>query len=564
MIPSEDTRAIMSTHTNPNNIRDAVAVLIRYRWRFVLPAFLVTAGVLSIALLLPRRYQAEATFERRIDPILSEMNSRGASRVQSPRGMTTKEIVGDAAVETLITQLKADAAGKKDERRVAQAVNDFRHDLPKNVILRYDVSNNELDRVTISYLSTDPEMARRAVNRLVENYLTLTRAQMEARLTESVSFFEGEVGRERKIIEALENKLLEFEIIHAELLPDNPTNLQNALALTQERLSDLDQNHKKLLLQEAALRTTLAQTPKTTPLVTHGINPERERLEGELRKTGAELSHAVNVLKMKLRHPDIIALRERIAALEEQISTTASEVITERQVSDNPHHAELELRLAQVEAERQSLETQIALSGKRIESLNAQANELFPIRSDYRKITRELDQHQRQLGFWEDNLRRVRLAATAENGNRGIQLDFVKPCPVVEKPVSPNLTQVMLAAIGIGIMSGVASVFFAHRSDETFTTGEELAKALQTPLMGSVSEIISSHQRRMRRLRNLVIYPMNAAAMLAVLAILVGVLYLQLERPADLAKLRQAPGRFLFKQADTQPQLSPLAMSNRE
>lgn len=541
----------MSTQTNPtNNIREAVTALIRYRWRFVLPAFVVTAGIFSVALMVPRKYQADAVFERRVDPVLSEMNSKGASQIQNPRGTIVQELSGELAVEKLIKQIKAESAGKPDSRGIAQGVNDLRHEVSKSVVVRYDMSNNELDRITVSYISANPDMARLVVNRLVENYIQQTRQAMEQRLTQSASFFENEVIRERGIIEDLENKLLQFEIAHAELLPDNPTSLQMTLTDAQARLAEMEQNLKALATREETIGQTLRETPAVTPSVTHGPNPEVTRLEGELRRAEATLAEAVNVLKMKDKHPDLIAMRDRVSAIKTEISAAEPEVVIQRQLSDNPRRSELEMTLANAVAERQSLEAQIAATQKRVTELEAQTAGLFPIRSDYRKITRELDQHQRQLGFWEDNLRRVRMAVTAENGNRGIQLDFIKPCAALNRPVSPNLTQVILAAIGIGLMAGVASVFFAHRGDETFASGEELAKNFQIPLMGSVSEIISRKQRQLRTVRNFIVYPLNAVAMLTVLAVLAGVLYLELERPEDYAKLRRAPGRMFFNQPD--------------
>ncbi|MCE9589134.1 MAG: hypothetical protein K8S99_01265 [Planctomycetes bacterium] len=527
----------MCTETNHhNNIREAFAVLLRYRWRFALPAFLAMAGVLIVSLLLPRKYQAEAIFERRTDLVLSEMNSKGAPQLQSPRGSITQELTGETAVEQLVKQLRAEHIEGKAPRLIDQTVNDLRHDLPKSVMVRYDVSNNELDRATVSYVSTDPEMARLIVNKLVENYILRARSVMEKRLAQSATFFEDEVVRERKQIEELENKLLKFEIAHSELLPDSATSLQATLTESQNRLSAEDQALKAAVLNEESLRKSLEQTPKVTPMIVKGPNPELTRLDTELRKAEASLTEAVTVLKMKERHPDLVAMRQRIKSLKAEITHAEPEVVLQRHLSENPHYAELQTALLHAASEREALEAQVTATRKRADELNAQAAGLFPVRSDYRRITREVDQHQRQLAFWEDNLRRVRLAVTAENGNRGIQLDFIKPCPVLDRPVSPNLSQVLLAAVGIGLLSGIASVFFAHRADETFTSGEELAKAFQVPLMGSVSEIISAHQRRLRSIRNFVLYPLNAAAMLAVLAILSGVLYMELEHPSRQGK----------------------------
>jgi hypothetical protein len=95
-------------------------------------------------------------------------------------------------------------------------------------------------------------------------------------------------------------------------------------------------------------------------------------------------------------------------------------------------------------------------------------------------------------------------------------------------------------------MAGASSVFLAHRSDESFADADELSEATHLPLLGSVSEIVSERQRRDQRIRNLVIYPLNALAIAGVLLLLVGVLYLSLERPESYELLKHHPTQFIF------------------
>ena len=110
------------------------------------------------------------------------------------------------------------------------------------------------------------------------------------------------------------------------------------------------------------------------------------------------------------------------------------------------------------------------------------------------KLCRDADQHRRQLAFWEDNLRRVRMAAAAENGDRGVKLDFIKPCPQLYRPVSPNVTQVLLAAVGLGLLAGAGNGVFQWPAAATSpsTTVSSLAGsarwAMKTPAPADVEQ----------------------------------------------------------------------------
>ena len=69
----------MSRHRNQvRALMDACEVLVRFRWRFIVPAFVVTVVILGVCLVLPRKYKAKAIFERRTDLVMTEIMHRGA------------------------------------------------------------------------------------------------------------------------------------------------------------------------------------------------------------------------------------------------------------------------------------------------------------------------------------------------------------------------------------------------------------------------------------------------------------------------------------------------------
>ena len=519
----------------------------RYRWRFLLPLFAVVVIVLAAGMMLPRKFQAEAIFERRTDMVLAEITTRGASQgFQNPRGTVAEEISGQPAIDDLIDSLKVKLAKDTKRQNLINDPSEIRARVNKQVLVRYDISSNELDRIRLTYTSTDAEFARLVVNTLIENHIARTQKAMEQRLQQSSKFFEDEVARERHDIEELEAKMLTFEISHADLLPDNPVNLQTLLTQAQTELSELEQKSQSLATREASLRQSLEATSATTPSIVTGRNPELVRLETRIRELQTELALYTGVYKMTEKHPDLQNLREQIADLQKQAAETEQDVVTSKHIVVNPKRAGIELQLTNIAADREAIAGQLKLKQERIEKLNAQTDGLFPVRSDYRKLSRDVEQKRRQLAFWEDNLRRVRMALSAENGDRGVQFEFLKPCDELDRPVSPNLSQLLVAALALGLVAGGAWVFISHRGDQSFTTGESLASAVNLPLFGSVSEIISARERRVQRLRRFVLYPANAAAMAGVILVMTGLLYLSLERPQTFDKIRRQPAKFVL------------------
>ncbi len=525
-----------------NAVLELWELLLRYRWRFILPAFAITLGVLGMSMMLPRKYSSEAMFERRTDLVLSEITAKGATRnFQEPRNSLVEEITGHLAVDELMEQIEP----KLYQMGVIRSELDrqvLRTNILRGTIVHWDVASGSLDRVRVQYTHSDPRVAQMVVNGLVENYIKRTQRAIEQRLRESSDFFKKEVANARQVIEQLETRMLEFEINNGDLLPESSNSMQERLAARETELQDMIAHRDATEVRIKNLEQAIAETPKTIPEHITAPNPELLRLQEKQRKLQDELANAVDVLKMKDAHPDVISLKKRIAELQVKIDNTDKTIIAQEQHKTNPKLAELELQYTQAKSELEAMNRQIAVVSDQIKAMAAQTDDMFPVRSEYRKLSREIEQAHRQLAFWEDNLRRVEMTLTAEAGQRGIQLDFVRPGRVSPKPVSPNLAQVVMAAIGLGLLAGSLSVFFAHRTDETFASGDELAKAFDLPLLGTVSELISRQQRKARRIRNMILYPTNAMLMAAALIGMATILYLDLEKPDVMNNLKAKVG----------------------
>jgi uncharacterized protein involved in exopolysaccharide biosynthesis len=516
-------------------------ILSRFRWRFIAPAFIVAVLVLAASLMLPRKYKAEAVFERRTDMVLSEIVNHGVGQYQDPRQSRNNKIVGEPALDQLLTSLKTNGNLLEQAKLLPhQLISDVK----RKTSVTYDIASVELDRIRVSYVGMHPEISRTVVNELVRSYIERTRKHLNKRLSQSAAFFEEETEKSKAAIAKLESKQLTYEIEHADLLPNNPNSVQAILTITQQTLREAEQRLATAQSDVEGLTESFKATPKTVPSTVMGRNPQYDRLQTQLRIHQTKHAELTGVFKMKAKHPDIVALLNQINDVQKQLATTNKEIVKETRENANHKYSELELLLTRGKSELASATAQVAQIKERVQALDKQADNLFVVRSEYRKITRKIEDMQSQMGFWDDNLSRVEMALAAETGDRGIQLEFIKECGVLHKPVSPNLTQVLLATGLLGIIAGVISVFYAYRTDESFSDSDTLSETFSLPTFGAVSEIISKRQQSMRKLRRAVIYPFNALAMTAALVILTGLLYMSLERPKMMDSLKENPKSF--------------------
>lgn len=534
----EKSFAMKHAKNQTRAVLDAWDTLWRFRHRFMATAFAVTAVVLLIGLVLPRKYEATAWFERRTDMVIGEIMSSGvrnpsATQMNSGRQIVTPETVR-RAVET-VGQAKVARAMDVPE---TTAVAGLAQLLSPQLIVRHQRDNSESVRVSVALTCYEPEATAEIVNALVVHHIQHAQGMLNEELKHALQFFKSEADRARQRIDGIENKVLEFEIEHGNLLPDSPHSIQSKLADSMARLEDVAQQRDAAMVKVQALQESLDNTPQTMPSTVTARNPLRQQLEDKLREVRNELATCLTVNKMKPKHPDVVALKQQIESIRQEIDQTQEQVVTETQMRVNPKRSELELRLTEARSYLTSLRQQHEKLKRQVRSLNSEFASLFPVRSEYRKLTRAAEQAQRQLAFWEDNYRRVELAMTAEGEDRGQQMQFTVPASPVYRPVSPKLAQLLLAAGMLGLMAGGLSVVLASRSDTSFSRGHDVAKAFNLPLLGTVSELTSRQQLRLQRFRNVVIYPMQVAAMLLILATLVGLLYMDLSQPHVTEKFR--------------------------
>ncbi len=544
----------MSTkHSQPEALIEMWSILIRHRWRFILPAFLISAIMLGASLFLPRRYESKAVFERQTDMVLTEMLSRGASRnFVDPVGSLSSQIADTQALEELVEVFRQSPEVMAALEADGKTLETFREEIAHKINIHKQLFGSDRAQFEVSLISSDPLLSERAVNTLVDLYIRRTRVAMESKLRESAGFFDQRMQENQKQIDELENRKLAFEIEHADLLPDNPAGITQNLESVEKELFETKRLYEMAVTREQALSKQISETEETIPVLVQEKNPELTRLEDRLRETMDKIRHHRNVLKMTEKHPDMIDLMQVQADIEEKLSSIEKEVVTQKRIEVNPKLAELQLMHTQAVAECDSLMSKTEALTANYADLQEEAERVFPVRAAYREIVRDVEAAQSQLHFWEGNKRRVTLALDAESGNRGIQLDLIKPAALQQRPVSPHLTQIIVAAIGLGLTGGALSVFLAHRADDTFASAEQLGSTMELPIIGSVSEIIAQRRRRVRQMRRMVMYPVAVAAMGTTLLALIGLLYVSLERPDIMVQLKNQPGSVLKSQLGSQ------------
>lgn len=527
---------------HPETLRDLKRIIVRHKWRFIVPCFLVAQLVLLGGLLMPRSYEAQAIFERRDDLVMSEIAGRGAPQSFAMlKKSLVEELSGYPAIEQLIDDLSLDIDAGRGAAPAQMQRQDLLHAIRRRVQVHYDISTAQVDRIRVVYIDADPDRARNVVNRLVSNYITHARHEIDDMLVQAADFFEKQVGSYRQRIDELEDQKLRYEIDHADLLPAEAAGTQTHLAEVEASLAESKRILESRQRRIERLRAEIEAVRDAPASIIKGKNPQISVAETELREYRKRLDHALTIEKMTERHPTVIGLRARIVEIERAIAVMPDEVVKERIFGDSAKQTQLELSLLKAEEERDQAQREVALHEAKLAQYHEATAAVFPVRAEYRRLERAIEDDQRQLTFWEDNLRRVKMALTAELGQRGINLAFIKPSGAIQRPSSPDLMQVLFAAMVLGIVAGVGCVLFADRTDQSITTLEQANRSLGVPIIGAVQEIVTRRHARLRLISKSVAYPVVLAVFAASLGGGAYLNYLSLRKPYMLAEVLGQP-----------------------
>ena len=534
----------MNENTTQNDRLTQVRnLLIRYRWRFMFASLGAALIVLGVSLFLPRKYEAEAIFERRSDLIMHELTSRGrVSELNQPVRRTAQvDLTSRPAVIDVIDELKLldqSSGYAHHEHSQRELINHLRRNLRVSV----DLATGNLERIRLTLIDEHPDRARAVVNRLVENYIKENEAQQRKAMDDAAAFFREQRVACEKRIDILEEERVRFELKHAALLPDESASLQQRISDTELQLLEARQEKEAADRWVETLEAQLAEKqgePDTTTSLVMRPNPQISDINAKLKQYEAQLDDMVTIRRMTDQHPAVQGLREQIAELKRIRETLPTEVVSERMVTPLMAAQELSIKLAEARSRASGTADAVALAEDQLKKLNTINADMYPVRSAYRRLDRAIVDAQRQSDFWDDNLRRVEMAMAAENGQRGVNMQFSHPCGKLRVPTSPDLMQVLFAAVAAGMVAGVLTLLISDRTERTFTDLQTPSRELGLPVLGATGELITRRAVRWRAFSNRVLYPTCGLAMMLLLVAASYMTYVELRTPQTSGSLFQ-------------------------
>jgi uncharacterized protein involved in exopolysaccharide biosynthesis len=568
----------MSSFSEETELGYLVGVIRRRFWQMVVPAVAVFAVVAVVVMLLPARYQSTATIIIEGQEVPQELvRSTVTGFVEERLQSITQVVLNRANLMSIIERVGL----YQDERRTMtseQLVAMMRKDITMEPITAEVMSNTGRPATatiafSVSFEGREPAKVLQTTNTLVSLFLEENLKKREAKASSAYSFLEKQLATLEGEVALSEERIARFKEEHMGALPE----------LTQLNLQTLDRierdaqacqaNLRGLIERRAFLEGQMATvTPQRTLVTADGgrVLPPTEELRAlQARYVSLTATHSD-------KHPDVMRLREQIAALEgagTQVDL-AEELSAERaNLADlnaryGPEHpdvkastrrvAALEGRAASAGAGRKvassisdaadnpawvSLKSQLQATDMDIHGqqavladLRLRRDELIRrlenaprVEQEYRKLERDHANTQAKYQETTQKLMAARESKELEEERAGEKLTLLDPPMLPETPAKPKRLLLLLVGFVLSLGFGAGCGALAEALDGSVRGARSLAGLTDVPLLGVIPYLATNAEARQRKKTRMLL----AMGTIAGLGVLVGLFHVFV-RPLDV------------------------------
>lgn len=348
--------------------------------------------------------------------------------------------------------------------------------------------------------SENAQLAQNIAQKLIDIFREENLSGNHGDMVETLEFVNRQLDNREKELEAAERNRTEFEVQHPEMIQGGAAVVQR-LESARSNLQGVDSDLMAAQSALAAISGQLASTPRTLPGGTVGS------------ATAALAQAQANLTNLKARgltddHPDVIAARNQIAALK---GPAAAEKASGGSGVPNPAYSSLEAIRADRLANVQALVSRKASLQSEVATLQATSIQDPELASEAQRINRDYDVLREQYDKLLQDREELRLRGEVKTEREAVKFQVVDPPTTPIKPVAPNRFVLLVGVLFAGVAGGCAGAFVLSRLGSVFSTTAGLERAMDLPVLGSISRNLTDSARRLRNRRLKYFYGATAA-----------------------------------------------------
>ncbi|MBA3878391.1 MAG: chain-length determining protein [Sphingobium sp.] len=373
--------------------------------------------------------------------------------------------------------------------------------------------------VEISATAPSPKLAKQIVQKLIDIFVEENLTGDRDETSSTLQFLDGQLAQRQKQLQDSEAKRADFQNRYLGSLPGTGS-LNDRIATARSQMAQVETDLAAAQSSLAALTSQMAGQSANTPGAAGGAaGPARARVNAILGQLAEARGRGWTD-----QHPDVVALKSQLAvaqaaARNEPLSAGGAGTPNPIYASLRSLQADKQAQVAALSARKAQIQNDLNQLQSKLAGDPTAAAEQAQLERDYQVLK---DQYDKLLADREE----IKLRGQVQNQTNAVKFSVIDPPAAPRAPSAPNRPLLLTGVLIAGIGAGVGAAFALGQLKTTFSTASRLERATGLPVIGAISEMVTSAERAVRRQR-LLYFASGTAGLVVAFVALIGVEFIQ-------------------------------------
>ena len=473
-------------------VEDYAAILKRRKWLILIVTVSVLVVSVAVSFVLPPKYESQTLVlieqqrvpEDYVKPVVDEdLGARLASMKE--------QILSRSRIEPIITKFNLFSGGNKtmddrvDQTRKAIKITQIHSEQARGA--------GSMPGFFISFDAQDARTAQQVCGEITSLFVSENLHAREASAEGTSDFLKQQLDNAKRKLDEQDSKLATFQQKYLGRLPGEESSNSNSLQALTTQLDAATQSVNRMQQSETFIEAMISQQSQqlqsNEPVAAVTADERKKELKA-LKDQKAALDAIYTP-----DHPDVVAMKRRIADLEAQIAKPAAEPAPSPDApaaSTRPDSPQLQQLKAQLRAVQESIagakKEQAGISAE-IHTYESRIEASPQIEEEYKQVTRD---HDTAVEFYDSLLKKMNMSSMAtalEQRQQGEQFIVMDAPNLPDAPSFPNRLVFAGGGFAGGLFLGLLLAAILEYRDMTLRNERDVWAFTKLPTLAIVSHI---------------------------------------------------------------------------
>ncbi len=468
--------------------------IIRHKWIITVVAWVICIGGWAFVYKMPNIYQSSAKVHVDTRTMLRPL-LRGLAIQSDVRGLVSimKKLMFTQENMLRIAETAGMDVNRSSEPKIHSVINKLKESLK--------ISGGRGEMFSITYESKDPQNAKNVVQAVLSIFSEQAQSSTLGDVDSAQRFIDNQIREYEQRLRNAERAKENFKRDNIGLLPGQAGEGQvNIIQAVRQKIEVSKMKLSEILSRKQVLKSQLKEALASGEK--WGLTGEEadNSFEGirisQLKKRKNEL-----LLKYTENHPNIASINAELKALKKRKEEQEKEDGASSMAMASPYVQSIKIELNKIDTEIATINARIYSLKNKLTKEDEQFNTRLSVETEMENLNRDYDTIKKNYLALIDRREQARMSSSVDTQVSALKFKVVDPANMPETPSSPKRLILYSAILIIGLAAGTALALLMVFINPSFVEAKHLRDVTGLPILGSVSEVVSSAQAKKNRSR---------------------------------------------------------------